>query len=123
MACSEGYTEAPALARKAVLAFTHAGAQLSRQPHYDFGMRALKAALVVAGGLKRAAGQQAREAELLARSLRDANVPKLTQEDAALFDALLHVCGHLFIFVNACVILGFAPFARAGPLTSCMPSA
>lgn len=46
------------------------------QGHYDFGMRALKAVLMMAGSLKRASKQDP-EAVVAIRALRDANLPKL----------------------------------------------
>ncbi len=46
------------------------------QEHYDFGMRALKAVLMMAGGLKRARKQDP-EAVVVIRAIRDANLPKL----------------------------------------------
>lgn len=46
------------------------------QKHYDFGMRALKAVLTMAGQLKRAAPKEA-EALVALQVLREANLPKL----------------------------------------------
>ena len=68
--------------------FKLASEQLSKQDHYDFGMRAVKSILVMAGALKR------READLpedvlLIRAMRDANVPKFLAEDVLLFMALI----------------------------------
>ena len=41
------------LAKKMTVLYSLAKGQLSRQYHYDFGLRALKAVLVMAGELKR----------------------------------------------------------------------
>lgn len=49
---------------------------VSCQAHYDFGMRALKAVLMMAGGLKRCCKQGSEEVVVI-RALRDANLPKL----------------------------------------------
>jgi Hydrolytic ATP binding site of dynein motor region len=66
--------------------------QLSRQFHYDFGLRALKSVLVMAGGLKRQyAGMP--EDLVLMRALRDSNMPKFIFEDVPLFVGLV---GDLF---------------------------
>jgi dynein heavy chain len=46
------------------------------QGHYDFGMRALKAVLTMAGGRKRCCKQDP-ETVVVIQALRDANVPKL----------------------------------------------
>lgn len=54
----------------------------SLQEHYDFGMRALKAVLMMAGGLKRVCKQDP-EAVVVIRALRDANLPKLLTDVSA----------------------------------------
>lgn len=62
------------------------------QDHYDFGMRALKSVLVMAGTLRRSA-PNAPEGEVLLQAMRDANLPKFLSEDALLFEAIV---GDLF---------------------------
>jgi dynein heavy chain len=47
---------------------------LSKQLHYDWGLRAVKSVLVVAGGFKRQEPDLAEDA-LLMRALRDFNSP------------------------------------------------
>lgn len=66
--------------------------QLSKQYHYDFGLRALKSVLVMAGGLKRQYSEM-REDLVLMRALRDSNMPKFVFEDVPLFKGLI---GDLF---------------------------
>ena len=58
--------------------------QLSQQDHYDFGMRALKSVLVMAGSLKRQ-NPDKNEDVVLIRALRDSNLPKFLKDDAVLF--------------------------------------
>jgi dynein heavy chain len=61
---------------------------LSKQLHYDWGLRAVKSVLCVAG-LQRRESMALSEHAVLVRALRDFNVPKLVGEDAAVFVALL----------------------------------
>ena len=58
--------------------------QLSQQDHYDFGMRAVKSVLVMAGQLKRE-NPKLQEDVVLIRALRDSNLPKFLADDAMLF--------------------------------------
>ena len=62
--------------------------QLSQQDHYDFGMRAVKSVLVMAGSLKRA-NPDINEDAVLIRAMRDANVPKFLKDDLPLFAAII----------------------------------
>ena len=52
--------------------------------HYDWGLRAVKSVLVVAGHLKRAEPGFP-EDQLLMRALRDFNIPKIVQQDEVVF--------------------------------------
>jgi dynein heavy chain len=53
MLFAEGFEDAKALSRKMTKLYKLSSEQLSQQPHYDFGMRAVKSVLVMAGSLKR----------------------------------------------------------------------
>ena len=53
MLFAEGFGDAKALSRKMTKLYKLSSEQLSQQPHYDFGMRAVKSVLVMAGALKR----------------------------------------------------------------------
>ena len=53
MLVAEGFLEARLLARKFLTLYTLCKELLSKQDHYDWGLRAIKSVLVVAGSLKR----------------------------------------------------------------------
>ena len=100
MLFSQGFRTAETLASKIVPFFNLCSEQLSSQPHYDFGLRALKSVLVSAGHLKRErlAASAARaeggaallesvdisEQEILIQSVTETIVPKLVADDVPL---------------------------------------
>ncbi|TPP59989.1 Dynein heavy chain 10 axonemal [Fasciola gigantica] len=88
MLFSQGFLTAKVLAKKMTTLYKLAREQLSKQYHYDFGLRALKSVLVMAGDLRRSAPQLSEEMVLM-RALRDMNLPKFIFEDAPLFLALI----------------------------------
>lgn len=55
-----------------------------KQDHYDFGMRAVKSVLVMAGNLRRK-NENLREDIVLIRAMRDSNVRKFLENDLPLF--------------------------------------
>mmetsp|Transcript_26739 Transcript_26739/g.4780 ORF Transcript_26739/g.4780 Transcript_26739/m.4780 type:complete len:99 (+) Transcript_26739:652-948(+) len=56
--------------------------------HYDWGLRAIKSVLVVAGQFKRGEPDLPEDV-LLMRALRDFNLPKIVQEDLNIFMGLI----------------------------------
>ncbi|KAM7382161.1 hypothetical protein PAMA_012837 [Pampus argenteus] len=66
--------------------------QKAEQDHYDWGLRAIKSVLVVAGSLKRGDPGRA-EDQVLMRALRDFNIPKIVTDDMPVFMGLI---GDLF---------------------------
>ncbi|XP_030648846.1 dynein heavy chain 10, axonemal [Chanos chanos] len=88
MLFSEGFLMAKALAKKMTVLYKLAREQLSKQSHYDFGLRALKSVLVMAGELKRGS-PDLNEDVVLMRALRDMNLPKFVFEDVPLFLGLI----------------------------------
>jgi dynein heavy chain len=88
MLMSEGFNLAKVLAKKMTVLYKLSKEQLSKQYHYDFGLRALKSVLVMAGALKRAYGDLG-EDKVLMRALRDMNMPKFVFDDVPLFSGLI----------------------------------
>lgn len=86
MLFSQGFRTAESLASKIVPFFELCMEQLSSQPHYDFGLRALKAVLVSAGHLKRGStpGAASSEQHLVIQSVMETIVPKLVADDVQL---------------------------------------
>ena len=107
MLFSQGFRTAESLASKIVPFFNLCDEQLSPQPHYDFGLRALKAVLASAGILKRERLQSARaetedgeehaaglsdtisEQIILIQSVTETIVPKLVADDVPLLTRLV----------------------------------
>ncbi|KZC03876.1 Dynein heavy chain 1, axonemal [Dufourea novaeangliae] len=93
---SYGFTEAKALAAKITTTFKLSSEQLSTQAstkfkhsdHYDFGMRAVKTVIAVAGNLKREQ-KDLNEQQICLRALRDVNVPKFLKDDLTLFNGIV----------------------------------
>ncbi|XP_056113379.1 dynein axonemal heavy chain 10 [Rhinichthys klamathensis goyatoka] len=88
MLFSEGFLLAKVLAKKMTVLYKLAREQLSKQSHYDFGLRALKSVLVMAGELKRGSPDLSEDVVLM-RALRDMNLPKFVFEDVPLFLGLI----------------------------------
>ncbi|XP_062957128.1 dynein axonemal heavy chain 11 [Cynocephalus volans] len=92
MLVAEGFVDARSLARKFITLYTLCKELLSKQDHYDWGLRAIKSVLVIAGSLKR--GDKNRpEDQVLMRALRDFNMPKIVTDDIVVF---LGLVGDLF---------------------------
>ncbi|XP_034049709.1 dynein heavy chain 9, axonemal [Thalassophryne amazonica] len=92
MLVAEGFINARILARKFITLYTLCKELLSKQDHYDWGLRAIKSVLVVAGSLKRGDPDRA-EDQVLMRALRDFNIPKIVTDDMPVFMGLI---GDLF---------------------------
>ena len=96
MLVAEAFTEAKLLARRFITLYTLCKELLSKQDHYDWGLRAIKSVLVVAGSLRRGDPGRA-EDQVLMRALRDFNVPKIVTDDMPVFLGLI---GDLFPAMN-----------------------
>lgn len=96
MLFSQGFRTAESLASKIVPFFNLCSEQLSPQPHYDFGLRALKSVLASAGILKREwlakrsgdgendASDTVAEQVIVIQSVTETIVPKLVADDVPL---------------------------------------
>ncbi|XP_064811633.1 dynein axonemal heavy chain 6-like [Oncorhynchus masou masou] len=94
MLFSEGFKSAKSLSRKIVNLYQLASKQLSQQDHYDFGMRAIKSVLVLAGQKRRFAALSCGltpedECCVLICALQNSNLPKLVPEDVPLFKSIM----------------------------------
>ncbi|KAG9397278.1 Dynein heavy chain and region D6 of dynein motor [Carpediemonas membranifera] len=85
---SIGFSSAKLLSKKLITLYDLAKLQLSKQCHYDFGLRAIKAVLTSAGHVKRSEPSLSEE-QIMLRVLRDSNLPKFVSEDVPLFTALI----------------------------------
>lgn len=85
---SAGFLTAKVLAKKMTVLYKLASEQLSKQNHYDFGLRALRSVLNMAGNLRRMS-KDLPEDIVLMRALRDMNLPKFIFEDVPLFLGLI----------------------------------
>lgn len=87
---SEGFESSKVLSQKMVQMYKLCSEQLSQQDHYDFGMRAVKSVLVMAGSLKRATPDRNEDVVLIC-ALRDSNLPKFLADDALLFQVTIYL--------------------------------
>ena len=84
----EGFQDSKALAHKFVELFSMCKELLSKQYHYDWGLRAMTGVLRIAGGMKRDNPDQS-ESQILMRALRDTNLPKFVAADFGIFRGLI----------------------------------
>ncbi|EEY14801.1 dynein heavy chain [Verticillium alfalfae VaMs.102] len=97
MLYSQGFNQAKSLSKQTVPFFDRCSDKLSKQAHYDFGLRALKSVLVSSGGLKRARltggdGVDVVEAEIIVQSIRETIAPKLIKSDVEIMMTVEDVC-------------------------------
>jgi dynein heavy chain len=88
MLAAEGFVEAKDLALKFVTLYRLNKELLSPQDHYDWGLRAVKSVLYIAGSLRRG-DPDVPERKVLMRALRDTNLAKLSKDDVYVFMGLI----------------------------------
>lgn len=101
MLYSQGFNQAKQLSKQTVPFFDQCSGKLSKQAHYDFGLRALKSVLVSSGGLKRArigdgnlgGAEEVVEPEIIVQSIRETIAPKLIKSDV---DIMMNIEGDCF---------------------------
>ncbi|KAL9102708.1 MAG: hypothetical protein Q9163_002170 [Psora crenata] len=90
MLYSQGFKNAKKLSKQTVPFFDKCANQLTKQAHYDFGLRALKSVLVSSGALKRMRLtitpespelEADLEPQIIVQSIRETIAPKLIRED------------------------------------------
>lgn len=93
---AEGFQHAKPLSKKVTKLYKLCSEQLSQQPHYDFGMRAVKSVLLIAGTIKRVNSisptsvlSSHDENMILINAMIDSNIPKFIDEDIQLFYGIL----------------------------------
>ncbi|CUG06458.1 dynein heavy chain, putative [Bodo saltans] len=89
---SQGFEESEPLSKKVAILYELMEKQLSKQDHYDFSLRNIKAVLVQAGNLKRE-NFPGTEPQLCLKAMMDMNLPKFVKDDVPLFMSML---GDLF---------------------------
>jgi hypothetical protein len=92
----QGFVEAKVLAKKFASLYFLLEDLLSPQKHYDWGLRAIKSVLVVAGSLLRAEEGQV-ESHVLFRALRDFNIPKILAQVTSVAGDSQAACARSFI--------------------------
>ncbi|XP_013149055.1 PREDICTED: dynein heavy chain 2, axonemal [Papilio polytes] len=85
---SDGFTAYKLNAKKVFTLYQLAMQQLSKQDHYDFGLRSMVALLRYAG-VKRRAYPNLPEQEIVILAMRDMNVARLTAKDVPLFNGIM----------------------------------
>lgn len=85
---SDGFQNAKVLAKKVFTLYELAKQQLSKQHHYDFGLRSMVALLRYAGSKRRQFPNE-NEDRIVYLAMKDMNIAKLTSDDFPLFNGIM----------------------------------
>merc|ERR1712138_141856 len=96
MLMAQGFVTSKSLASKFYTLYSLLKDLLSKQEHYDWGLRAIKSVLVVAGMLLRS-DPNGDEDDILMRALRDFNIAKIVKVDEVVFFGLLAIRHCVFV--------------------------
>ena len=88
---AEGFVNSRILAKKTVTLYGLMVQQLSKQDHYDYGLRSLRGVLMAAGALKRAS-PDLNEEYIMLQAIRDMNMPKFIKVGCVLCVCVFVVC-------------------------------
>ena len=89
MMFSEGFQMAKLLAKKMIAIMELSQQQLSKQDHYDYGLRSFVIPIARAAGAMKRTDPDSSEELIMYRTMRDLIMPKLVYLDLPLFLALL----------------------------------
>ena len=90
MMFSEGFQTAKALSKKMIAIMELSQQQLSKQDHYDYGLRSFVIPIARAAGSLKRVDQDVSEEVIMFRTMKDLIAPKLVFHDLPLFNALLN---------------------------------
>ncbi|KAI9188053.1 hypothetical protein H9P43_002444 [Blastocladiella emersonii ATCC 22665] len=89
MLFAEGFNNTKVISKKVDTLYKVSAQQLSKQDHYDFGLRPLTSALRAAG-VRRRADFSVPDETVIVLTMTDMNVPKLTSDDGPLFMGIIN---------------------------------
>ena len=85
---AEGFADSRELAKKIITLYKLMQEQLSKQSHYDYGLRSIKGVLTMAGSMKQSE-KDVEEELVVILAIKCLNEPKFVKDDLKLFDLLL----------------------------------
>ena len=87
---AEGYSDTKVLSNKLISLFDMCSSILSKQIHYDWGLRAIRSLLTMAGECRRSMPSEISDSEVLLQVVREYKIPMLVPEDIEVFNNLCH---------------------------------